>query len=383
MKVLMVTPFYFPIIGGTESFIESLSLKLSQLGVHTDVLTFNFKRKASQINEEVIPILASEVQKINGIKVIRIPCFRGTRAFKLLRMELIPASFLNCFKEYDLIHFHNESSLTLPILTRHFKKPKLMHCHCLDVSYSYYRKNIITRTALLHIADIYITVSKYISQLLLNLGVPVSKIRVVYNAVDTELFKPSRGIKAKNMLLFVGRLQPKKGLHILLKSLRYISKPINLVIIGPLSKYTPQYTTEVFSLVESINKKTAHNVVYLGVRKKEELIKWYQKATIFVCPSLSEPFGIVNLEALSCKTPVIASKVGGIPEVIQNNRNGLLVQPGDPKQLAEAIQFLLDDEKLREKYGEEGRKIVLQHFSQEVIAKKILEIYNELLVKFK
>jgi glycosyltransferase involved in cell wall biosynthesis len=164
--------------------------------------------------------------------------------------------------------------------------------------------------------------------------------------------------------------------------LRYITKPINLVIIGPLSKYTPQYTGEIFSLVESINKKTVHNVVYLGARKKEELVKWYQKATIFVCPSLSEPFGIVNLEALSCETPVIASKVGGIPEVIQNNKNGLLVQPGNPKQLAEAIQFLLDDERLREKYGEEGRRMVLQQFSQEVIAKKILEIYNELLVKF-
>ena len=130
-----------------------------------------------------------------------------------------------------------------------------------------------------------------------------------------------------------------------------------------------------------MNGKTIHKAIYLGVQSKREVLNWYQKATLFVCPSLSEPFGIVNLEALSCGTPVVASKVGGIPEVVRSNKNGVLVQPNKPVKLAGAIQFLLDNEKLRRKFGEEGRRWVVQNFSPEIVAKMLCKIYEDLLAK--
>jgi starch synthase len=135
-------------------------------------------------------------------------------------------------------------------------------------------------------------------------------------------------------------------------------------------------------LIERVNKKGIHMVNYLGVQDIETLIEWYQQASIFVCPSLSEPFGIVNLEALSCGTPVIASNVGGIPEAIQDNKTGILVRPNNPKELAESIQSLLEDAKLRKRFGDDGRRWVEANFSQEVITRKMLQVYSDLLTNY-
>jgi glycosyltransferase involved in cell wall biosynthesis len=215
------------------------------------------------------------------------------------------------------------------------------------------------------------------------LGIPDPKIRILHNEVNTEKFKPTKEAKIPNLLLFVGRLQPQKGLHVLLKSLEHLRTPVRLAIIGPLSSYFPDYKNEITKLVEKVNQRNIHHVDYLGVQDTNSLVKWYQKAAIFVCPSLSEPFGIVNLEALSCGTPVIASNVGGIPEAVQDNRNSILVKPNNPTNLADAIQFLLDNEKVRKEFGENGRKWVVEHFSQEALAEKVLETYTELLTSYK
>ncbi len=381
MKVLMLAPFYSSVIGGTEKFIETVTLKLNQMHVQTDVLTFNLKRDSSMFNEEARPVWEKKIQEINGINVIKIPSCIAIRPFRLFGVKLIPGNFLKYTKNYDILHFHPESDLSFPFFSYPIKKPKIMHCHCLDVSYVHYRKNLVSRTIFRKLFDRYIAVSKSIRDLLINLDVPEDRIKIVQNAVDTESLYPMQEIKESNLLLFVGRLQSKKGLHVLLKSLEYIKTPIKLVIIGPLSNHDLEYNTQLFTSIRKLNEKTAHSIKYLGVQEKEELIKWYQKATIFVCPSLSEPFGIVNLEAMSCGTPVVATKVGGIPEVVENNKNGILVQPENAKQLADAIQYLFDNNKISRAFGNEGRRMVVQKYSQEKVAKRLIEIYRELLEK--
>lgn len=378
----MVTPFYHPVIGGTESFIESISHTLNQKGITVDILTLNLRSNSTLYNENVTPIWENEVCKVNGINVIKVPSTRGIRIFSPLGINFIPGKLLNHLKNYDILHFHNETDLTLPLFSFPAMKPKILHCHCLDVSYFTYKKYPISLAIFRKIANIYIAVSNPICDLLIRLGIPREKIRIVPNAVNTELFKPSHEIKGKNLLLFVGRIQPKKGLHILLESLEYLRTPVKLAIIGPLSSLHPDYKDKVFALIKEINKKRVHEVAYLGVKKRGKLIKFYQKASVFVCPSLSEPFGIVNLEALSCETPVVASRVGGIPEVVKHGVNGILVQPGNPRQLAQSIQRLLDNENIRQKYGREGRKMVIQHFSQEIVVRQLCHIYGELIAKF-
>jgi glycosyltransferase involved in cell wall biosynthesis len=117
----------------------------------------------------------------------------------------------------------------------------------------------------------------------------------------------------------------------------------------------------------------------LGACKPEEVIEWYQKASVFVCPSLSESFPIVNLEALSCATPVVATNVGATPEVVRNYKNGILVPPNDVAKLAEGIQYLLDNEEIRQKFGQEGRKWVVENFSIDAVAERLRQIYQKMM----
>ncbi|HVP92762.1 MAG TPA: glycosyltransferase family 4 protein [Acidobacteriota bacterium] len=371
MKVLMVTPFYTPVIGGTESFIQSTSMKLNEIGISTDILTYNI--------EEGQPLWKTAIGEMDKSRIMKTPCHYVKGPLKLLQVSKIPGSFQSLMKEYDIIHYHNETDLSLPLFSYFVKKPKLMHCHCLDVSYPFYKKNPVSRQIFRKIADIHIAVSKSIQHLLIDLGVPKHNVKIVPNGVDTETFLPNKKTKEENLLLFVGRMHPNKGLHILLKSLLYLKTPTRLVVIGPRSSYSPKYYDEILELIKDVSQKTNHRISFLGIQTKEELVRWYQRATIFVCPSLSEPFGIVNLEALSCGTPVIASNVGGIPEVVKNHENGILVDAGAPEELASAIQSLVRDENSRNAFGEEGRKWVVSNFSSEAIAVRLLKLYHSLL----
>jgi len=375
MKVLMVTPFYPPVIGGTESFIQSTSAKLNEIGVSTDILTFN-------LDDYCRPVWETRIdESSSGSRIIKIAGRNSIRPTKLVQVSMIPGLFQSYMKDYDVIHYHNETDLSLPFFSYFVKKPKILHCHCLDVSYPFYRKNPVSRLVFKKVSDIHVAVSKSIESLLIDLGIDERKIRVVPNGVDTDTFRPDKRIKADNLLLFAGRLHPNKGLHVLLKALEHLKKPVELVVIGPKLSYCPDYYTELLSSVEHLNKTTNHKVSLVGVQTHEELVRWYQRATIFVCPSISEPFGIVNLEALSCETPVIASNVGGIPEVVKNEKNGLLVRPSAPEELTKAIQFLLDNKSLKEKFGREGRVWVEENFSSEAVAKHLLKIYEALIAK--
>jgi glycosyltransferase involved in cell wall biosynthesis len=292
---------------------------------------------------------------------------------------MLPGLFQGFMKNYDVIHFHNETDLSLPFFSYFVKKPKIMHCHCLDVSYMYYKKNPVSREVFKRISDLHVAVSGSIRSLLVDLGVGESGIRVVPNGVDTEIFRPNKKEKSVNLLLFVGRIHPNKGLHVLLSALEHVKSPVQLVVIGPKLSYCLDYYDLILRLIDHLNRTTRHRVTFLGVQTVEELVGWYQRATVFVCPSISEPFGIVNIEALSCGTPVVASNVGGIPEVVKNYQTGLLVEPGVPEELAKTIQLLLDDQNFRHILGNKGREWVVGNFSSEAVALLLRKIYAELL----
>jgi glycosyltransferase involved in cell wall biosynthesis len=238
-------------------------------------------------------------------------------------------------------------------------------------------KNPLDKCILKKIANVFVVQSNYFLKLLVNLGIPKSKIKIVLNGIDVEKFKPSSDLKIENLILFVGRLDPKKGLPVLLKALEYLRTKVHLIIIGPPSR--PWFFKYCLSLIDKVSKNTIHKVTYLGTCSQEKLIKWYQKASVLVCPSLSELFPMVILEALSCATPVIATNVGAIPEIVKNYENGILVPPRNAMRLSEAIQYLLDNRKIRLKFGEDGRKFVFKNFSSKVVTEKLVEIYMDLL----
>jgi len=369
----MVTPGYYPIRGGTEAMVKSLSTELNKRGIHTDVMAFNMDQKWK-------PKWKGKIQRIDGITVFKIPGLNWLPVFHspkiTLGVNLIPGRFTQLLEEYDIIHYH-EAEFSFPLFSFLVKKPKVLHLHGIDPDF--FKRYYLSRFMLTHTAGLYLSITQRMKKELARIGIPEKKIIHFPNSVDTEIFHP-REKKIDNLILYVGRLTPDKGLHVLLKSLCYIKNSVHLNIVGP-PDWDRVYYRNMLSSIEAENRKGRHKITYLGRVGQAQLIKCYQKASIFVLPSLYEPFGVVILEALSCGTPVVATYAGGIPEIIKNGENGVLVPRNDPQGLAKAIQQLLDNKDMMVRFSEIGRKWVVKNFSLEVMAKKLSEIYEEMFLR--
>ena len=367
----MVTPGFHPIKGGTETMVRNISVELNRMGVHVDVMTFNMDRKWN-------PRWRGKIEKIDGITVFKIPALNWLPIEHspriTLGVNLVPGRFTNLLKRYDIIHFHEED-FSFPLFSFLVRRPKILHLHGIHVDF--YKRYHLSRIILNHVADLYISISRQMERDLAELGIPRSRIVYLPNAVDVELFRP-QGEKEDNLLLYVGRITFDKGLHVLLESFRYLKKSAHLVIVGPMD-CSFAYHQRILKLIERENQKGKHEITYLGGMPHVEVIKWYQKASIFILPSSREAFPVVILEALSCETPVIAAPVGGVPEIVRNFENGILVPASNPLKLTKAIQFLLDNKDLRIKISREGRKWVTRKFSLEVFAEKLCDIYKKVI----
>jgi len=365
----MVSPCYYPVKGGTETTVRNLAMTLNKNKIQTDVMTFN-------VNQNRKPLWQGKTEKIDGITVFKIPALNWIPIKHSYRItsgvNFIPGRFTSILKKYDITHFH-EFELSFPLFSFPIKKPKLIHLH--GINYNFLRKHHLSRFLLKHLAHLYISISKQMQKDLVTLGIPGNKIAYLPNSIDTNLFTP-RKQKEDNLLLFVGRISPGKGLHILIKSLRYLKESVRLAIIGP-PDWNVNYYQNILRLIEKENKKGKHNIRYLGSMEQTELAEWYQKASLFILPSFAEGFPVTILEALSCETPVIATPVGGIPEIIKSHETGVLVQPDD-HHLAEAIQYLLKNRNIGFEMGREGRMLVMKEYSLEIASKKLCTIYKQL-----
>jgi glycosyltransferase involved in cell wall biosynthesis len=219
-------------------------------------------------------------------------------------------------------------------------------------------------------------VSNAAKKLLVDLDVPESEIFTLPNGVDTEKFKKNQAERIDNSILYAGRIIKPKGLHVLLDALEYLDIPVCLKIAGP--KQEQGYLEKNLSR-KGKQKMGIHEVEWLGSVDQEKIVRVYQQASVFVNPTLREDFGIVNLEALSCETPVIASDTMGLNEVIRNGVNGILVQPNNPRQIANALKKLLENKGLRKKYGRNGRRMIKAHFSWDSIAREAVKIYEKVI----
>lgn len=210
------------------------------------------------------------------------------------------------------------------------------------------------------------------------------KTTVISPGLNLKKFKPappSPQLKQQlnitnKCLLFVGRLVPSKGVEYLIKALVPVSKvypDLKLLIIGD----GPE-AARLKKLTLKLNLK--NNIKFLGSQNNQDLPTYYNLADIFIGPSLQEGFGIVFLEALACGTPIIASEVGGIKDIIKANQNGLLIKPADWKELAQKIIELLADKGKSTKLSQTGQKFV-QQFSWENNLKKHLQIYQKINLK--
>jgi glycosyltransferase involved in cell wall biosynthesis len=206
-------------------------------------------------------------------------------------------------------------------------------------------------------------------------GVPPEKIRVVYNGLDSAEFAPMPGLpKKKASLIFVGNSEDrKKGLLYLLQSLLYLPEEVTLTVVdggAPRRSFAPML----------VDKYGIHRRVnFTGKIAPRQLARLYCHAEIAVVPSLYEGFGFPAAEAMACELPVVACAAGALPEVVGDDGAGILVPPRDALALARAIQGLLKDPGLRLRMGKAARSRVLNLFTWENAARRMVEVYQEVI----
>jgi alpha-maltose-1-phosphate synthase len=217
------------------------------------------------------------------------------------------------------------------------------------------------------------------ADILANFRVDPTRVSIVHNGVDAEAFRRTDRRKALDRhgvrvpyVLFVGRISEQKGIFTLLEAAEAFGADVQLVLCAS-SPDTPGIEARLSAAVAGRPRIRWINAIL----PRDEVVELYSHASLFVCPSVYEPFGLINLEAMACETPVIATRVGGIPEVVVDDETGWLVPPGDPAALAAAVRRLLADPGRAARFGQAGRLRVEDHFSWERIAERTLDVYRE------
>ncbi|HTJ68641.1 MAG TPA: glycogen synthase [Actinospica sp.] len=220
-----------------------------------------------------------------------------------------------------------------------------------------------------------------------------ARVHVVHNGIDTELYRPTpetdallkHGVDPKRpYVLFVGRITRQKGVPHLLRAARNLDPATQLVLCAG-APDTPAIDQEFRGLVDEL-RRTRDTVLWIPeMLPRPEVIQLLSHAAVFACPSIYEPLGIVNLEAMACGTPVVASAVGGIPEVVADGVTGHLVRydESDPaafeRSLTEAIDSVTGDPAAAARMGEAGRERAVREFGWDAIARRTMAVYEQIL----
>jgi glycogen synthase len=230
-------------------------------------------------------------------------------------------------------------------------------------------------------ADRVVAVSGMMKEdILKHFDVDPDRVVVIHNGIDLKTWNPTPlnselkeryGI-ADDYVLFVGRPTAQKGMEYLVDAADDI--PVQ-VVIEAVGADTKDYEDR---MMEKVRGKK--NIVWIHENLGDKRnIQLYTSARVFICPSVYEPFGIINLEAMACETAVVASAVGGIKEVVVPEETGILVQPGDAGEISRAVNRLLKDPELSREMGKKGRARVEAHFSWEMIAERTRKMYSEII----
>lgn len=224
-------------------------------------------------------------------------------------------------------------------------------------------------------------------------AVDPDRIHVIHNGIDAEIYQPGPSTETlarfgidptRPYAFFNGRITRQKGLPLLLAAALDLDPRFQLVIAAS-SPDTPEIGAEVDALAERVRTERGNLVWINHFLPREDLIRLHSGATVFVCPSIYEPFGLVVLEAMACETAVVASRVGGIPEIVVEGETGLLVDYDEDQPeafataLAARIEELLSDPALASRMGKAGRRRVVERFGWPAIATRTVELYRSLL----
>lgn len=286
------------------------------------------------------------------------------------------------------------------VLTTHSLEP-LRAWKAEQLGSGYAMSSWMERTAILD-ADAVVAVSNGTKSDILNAypEIDPSRIHVIYNGIDLAEYQKTSGTSALKeygvdpnvpYVLFVGRITRQKGVTHLVDAIAHMP-PNTQVVLCAGAPDTPEIAAEMRAKVEAARRANANIIWIEKMVSKPEVIQLYSHARVFCCPSVYEPFGIINLEAMACRAAVVASATGGIKEVVVDGETGFLV-PFDPdpvtgfptnpskfaRDLGERVSSLLADPAKCEMFGNAGRKRVEQTFSWSAISEQTINLYRSLL----
>ena len=400
MHVVQLTNEYPPhIYGGAGVHVEYLTRELAAAegGAHTvDVLSFGDQR----VEAGNLTVWGVEAPAEIPAQDARHQKLLDTLARDLVMAGRVPASA-------DVVHGHTWYSHLAGCLAAPLAGAKLvLTTHSLEPHRPWKREQLgtaydattwIERTAY-RSADGVIAVSEAMKRDVIDLyGVDEARVEVIPNGIDPDEYRPvdrpdllrANGVDPEvPFVLFVGRITRQKGIVHLVRALRHLPAGTQVVLAAG-APDTPEIAAEMREAVAAARDAFDGEIVWIEeMLPRETAIALYSAAAVFVCPSVYEPFGIINLEAMACETPVVASAVGGIPGIVVEGETGTLVEietvprgvePADPeafaRDLAAAVSDLLADPDRQRAMGAAGRRRVVEHFSWAAVARQTLAFY--------
>ena len=399
MKVLFYTREFPPYVyGGAGVHVEYLADELSKL-MEVDVRCFG--DQDSQNGNLTVKGFPYENDAFND----------SNSKLKAVFQTLSTCIQMNAKDSHaDIVHCHTWYAQFAGIVAKLcYGIPLVITTHSLEPLRPWKREQLgrgydasswVEKTAI-EMADAIIAVSKETKDDVLKyFNVDESKIKVIYNGInlqeyvvtnETSTLKAYGIDQTKPYVLFVGRITRQKGIIHLVNAIKYIDPETQIVLCAG-APDTPDIAKEMEESVAEV-KKTRKNVIWIDkMLNKKEVIQLYSHADVFCCPSIYEPFGIINIEAMACKTAVVASAVGGIKEVVVEGETGILVpleqqttapfEPVNPdkfsRDLANGINKLINNKELRERMALNGRKRVEDYFDWTAIAKQVENLYESL-----
>ncbi len=390
LRIVFITPEFLPVRGGTSVYSINLIKHLLSSDVEVHLVTTKRGNIEAERDFEYLDDHRLHIYRISE---------SHDDLYSHIRFQFAVAKLLrNLDIRPDLIHsnfpvqgdnFHTLfSNSNIPVITsihgfasmlKDTIKASLNHTpkDFLDASERaiLYYQPIFTFLEKLYLKKVThaIAVSEYTARLASEY-IPSNKISIVYHGVDTSLFNNNNREDDEPIALFLSRFAAHKGIYVLLKALELVFKEMKniKILIGG--------NTDNRFVIEYVKNFANGNVNFIGyVPNYTELPLLYSKANIFVSSSFEDLLGFRLLEAMSCKLVTIATNVGGVPELIKDGENGLLVDAGDHKMLADRMIMLAQDKTLRKRLSLNARTTIQTRFTSEMMAKNTLNVYYNVL----
>jgi alpha-maltose-1-phosphate synthase len=399
MKVLLLTNEYPPhIYGGAGVHVDNLSRELAKL-MPVEVRCFGEQNNVS----------GNLVAKGFDLDKSAFHCPENLQSVFGAAMRCV--NFNAAGIDADVVHCHTWYTHLGGILAKlAYGIPLVITVHSLEPLRPWKREQIgggyefsswVERTAM-EMADAIVAVSEGTkNDILRYFKVDPQKVHIIYNGINPDEFRKVESTTVlekygidpnKPYVLFVGRITRQKGITYLARAIKYMNPGFQVVLVAG-APDTPEIAAEMKDVIDTV-KLTREGVFWVdAIVGKQDLVEFYSHASVFCCPSIYEPFGIINLEAMACEVPVVASDVGGIPEVVVHNQTGFLVpvsrQTESPflpvapetyaKDLAFQINRLMDNPVKRARFGQEGRLRAVEQFSWTSIARQTADLYKSLI----